>query len=114
MSYNAPSHPDDLPTPHNLDPEQIRALALNGATDEEIADLLRCSMTDLAPFEAELKQARAQRRLLIRKKQTAAAADGSASMLTFLGRSELGQCSKPTEESPDDPWPQPQLDPKVG
>src|SRR5580700_9372602 len=97
----------------SIDPQQVRALALGGATDTEIADFIGSSETELqrqcGPL---LRQARAARCISLRKKQTAAAIDGSVNMLTFLGKHELGQTDRQSDNNDDRP--EPQLDTKVG
>lgn len=94
-----------------IDPQQVRGLALSGATDGEIADYLGISPQALRlQFGPGLIQARAARCISLRKRQTVIAADGSVPMLIFLGKHELGQI----ERAIDDERPQPQMDPKVG
>lgn len=93
--------------------DQIRNLAIQGATDRDIGELLGIDFDQLADqFGEVLIQARALRRVSLRKKQTAVAIGGNASMLSLLGKHELGQTQ--TSAAPDDDWPEPQLDPKVG
>jgi hypothetical protein len=99
---------DDNP---QIDPQQLRGLAMTGATDQEIADFLQCPMERLQPFAALLTQARANRHIALRKKQFALAVEGSTSMLIFLGKHELGQTD---QANSNDDWPEPQLGPKVG
>jgi hypothetical protein len=93
--------------------EQIRNLAVQGATDRDICEFLGMDeMEFVEKFCEILIPARAQRRISLRKKQTAAAIEGNASILMLLGKHELGQTS--TSARADNPWPEPQLDPKVG
>jgi len=93
--------------------EHIRNLALQGATDRDICEFLDIDETELArEFGEMLIHARAQRRISLRKKQTAVAIEGNASMLSLLGKHELGQT--PTSAGADNSWPEPQLDAKVG
>jgi hypothetical protein len=93
--------------------EQIRGYALLGATDLDICELLDMSEAQLAEeFGDMLVQARAQRRISLRRKQTAVAIEGNSSMLSLLGKHELGQTQ--TFAAADNDWPEPQLDPKVG
>jgi hypothetical protein len=95
-----------------IDSQQVRGLALSGATDGEIADFFNCTVqTLLQQFGAVLIQARATRYVSLRKRQTIAAADGNIPMMIFLGKHELGQVERSNH---DDGWPQPQMDPKVG
>jgi hypothetical protein len=91
---------------------QIRSLALHGAKDRDIADYLGISLADLQKYDEVLIVARATRRITFHKKQTALAIEGNTSMLSLLGKHELGQTQTPADA--DDDWPEPQLDPKVG
>ncbi|MGD0771049.1 MAG: hypothetical protein ABSB42_22925 [Tepidisphaeraceae bacterium] len=91
---------------------EIHKLAINGATNRDISELLKIGEPELEErFGALLVEARAERRVMLRKLQNAAAQKGNAGILTLLGKHELGQ-TKPGAS--DDHWPEPQLDPKVG
>jgi len=95
-----------------IDSQQVRALALAGANDGEIADFFSCTVqTLLQQFNPVLIQARATRYVSLRKRQTIAAADGNITMMIFLGKHELGQVERSIH---DEGWSQPQMDPKVG
>jgi hypothetical protein len=83
-----------------IDSQQVRGLALSGATDGEIADFFTCTVQTLL-----------QRYVSLRKRQTIAAADGNITMMIFLGKHELGQVERSIH---DDGGSQPQMDPKVG
>jgi hypothetical protein len=99
---------DDL-----INEQRIRGLALTGALDQEIADELGWNVAELLErFGAVLKQARATRRIQLRRRQTAQALEGkgNTTMLTFLGRHELGQ----NDRSDDAGNSQPPMDAKVG
>jgi hypothetical protein len=61
-------------------------------------------------YGEEILETRAKRHVALRKKQTEVALNGSPNLLMFLGKHELGQNDRKT----DDDWPEPQLDPKVG
>jgi hypothetical protein len=101
-----------MPEIPQIDPQQVRGLALSGATDGEVADFFSITVEVLRQnFGAILVQARAARRISLRKRQTVVAADGSVPMLTFLGKHELGQIDRVIH---DDDRPEPQMDPKVG
>jgi hypothetical protein len=94
-----------------IDPQQVRGLALGGATDGEIAEFCGVTVEALrAQVGAVLILARATRCISLRKRQTVIAADGSVPMLIFLGKLELGQIDRAI----DDERAQPQMDPKVG
>jgi hypothetical protein len=95
----------------SIDEEQIREMASTGAPDYEIADAIGWNVNDLlSRFGPVLKQARATRALTLRKKQTEVALGGNSSLLTFLGKYDLGQ-----NDRRDDFYdPEPLMDPKVG
>jgi|HubBroStandDraft_1064217.scaffolds.fasta_scaffold265737_2 hypothetical protein len=94
-----------------IDEQQIRGMAITGATDQEIADAIGWTVADLiAKFGAAMKQTRAKRAVSLRRKQSEVAFDGSTSMLSHLGRCELGQSDR-SGDANDFPSP---LDPKVG
>jgi hypothetical protein len=96
----------------NDDYQLIRQMVHAGATDQEIADSQGWKLDELREcFADQLRQARAARRIALRKKQTAIALEGNVGMLIFLGKHELGQDDR---INPEDDDPQPQLDPKVG
>jgi hypothetical protein len=93
--------------------EKISQLAIDGATDEEICAVHPITVLQLRKrFGAVLKEARARRRLSLRRLQNAAAKKGSAGILSLLGKNELGQDGR--KRTGVDRWPEPQLDPKVG
>jgi hypothetical protein len=92
--------------------EELRRLASVGATDRDICEYLGLAESELEKEFSELMiHARAARRISLHKKQTVLAIDGNASMLSFLGKHELGQTQTPAA---DDDWPEPRLGPKVG
>jgi hypothetical protein len=114
-----PESPDDPPQAQLEDPTappdlatRIRGLAMTGATDSEICDFLTISPAQLAPFGTVLKQRRAARAISIRKKQTDVALEGNTTLLTFLGKHELGQADRTTDQPLERS--EPQLDPKMG
>jgi hypothetical protein len=93
--------------------DAIKKLVMDGATDQEICDLHDLSWETLSSkFGQTITAARAERRLWLRRLQNEAAAKGSASILSLLGKYELGQTTQ--KDSADEAWPEPQLDPKVG
>ena len=98
---------------HEPTNDEIKQLVLDGATDQEICDLHNISWETLSTkFGNIITSARAERRLSLRCLQNKAAEKGIASILTLLGKHELGQTTQ--KDSADDAWPEPQLDPKVG
>jgi hypothetical protein len=95
----------------SIDEQQVRGMALTGARNQEIADVLGLDVNKLAArFGLVIKQARASRAMSLRKKQTAVALEGNVPMLTFLGKHDLGQ----NDRSDDFFDPEPPMDPKVG
>jgi hypothetical protein len=91
---------------------QIHGQVFYGATNRDLCEHFGITQAELeAQYGERLIQWRADRRLLLRKKQTILAVDGNASMLSLLGKHELGQS---TSASSDNPWPEPQLDYKMG
>ena len=91
---------------------EIQKLAVNGATNRDICEILKIDEGELEKrFGQLLVEGRAQRRMALRKLQNAAAKKGNAGILTLLGKHELGQ-TKPGASV--ERWPEPQLDPKVG
>jgi ABC-type transport system involved in cytochrome bd biosynthesis fused ATPase/permease subunit len=97
--------------PLSAEIQQARSLALSGATNQEIAQLLGVDLPTLqAKYGDDISETRAKRRVALRKKQTEVALQGASNLLMFLGKHELGQNDRKT----DDDWPEPQLDPKVG
>lgn len=98
---------------NNVDETQIRQLAIDGATDREICEIHGLNETGLQErFGAMLVEARAQRRMFLRKLQNAAAKKGSAGILSLLGKHELGQGRITSDGEVDEP--EPGLEPKVG
>jgi hypothetical protein len=94
-----------------IDEQKIRAMALCGASDQEIAEALQLPAGDLrGRFEMSLIEARATRRVSLRRRQTNMAAEGNVTMLVFLGKQELGQFDRPAGAGDAEP----QMDPKVG
>jgi hypothetical protein len=101
-----------LPEP-GIDDEAIRKAAAAGATDRDIMDIYGCTREYLHQhFGLLLLTTRALRRMTLRTLQTKLAIKGNASMLSLLGKCELGQnahAAKTTERIPE-----PQLDYKMG
>jgi hypothetical protein len=94
-----------------IDEQKIRAMALSGASDQEIADCLHLLAADFRErFARLLSEARGTRHVSLRRRQTNAAAEGNVTMLIFLGKQELGQFDRPAGAADAEP----QLDPKVG
>jgi hypothetical protein len=96
-----------------IDEETVRQMAINGATDEEISLIHQVDESHLCKkFGKLLVEARAQRRVMIRQLQNAAAKKGNAGILSLLGKHELGQARTSPAGEPDEP--EPELEPKVG
>lgn len=90
----------------DIDEDKVAGLAFDGASDREIGDILGCDHKTVANrFSPILRKKRAERRLGLRKAQTAAALDGNGTMLVWLGKQELEQrdsiqVQQSTEEKP--------------
>ena len=94
-----PPSPDDL-TPARPTPAAVQAYAYYGCTDPEIADRFGLAEADVrGQFAAALSVGRGQRAFALRRAQTELAIGpagggkpaGHATLLTWLGRNELGQ-----------------------
>ncbi len=105
------AEPDD---PSEALGREIHKLALNGATNRDISEVLKINEVALEErFGAVLVGARASRRILLRGKQTEVAVKGgNPAMLSLLGKNELGQGRATTAGKT--PRPEPELEPKVG
>jgi hypothetical protein len=95
-----------------IDPVKVQDLASIGATDAEIADYFGRSVGVIRrKFIKRLKVGRARRQISIRQAQNKSAlVDNNATLLTWLGKNELGQTQKPVHKY----RPEPRLGPKVG
>jgi hypothetical protein len=90
------SEADQASTVPMITPKQVEKLAYAGATDAEIADRFLLDESVVAnDYRPVLRVARAVRRMQIRGAQFNVATKGNASMLTWLGRNELGQSLNP-------------------
>jgi hypothetical protein len=94
--------------------ELIRKWAYNGAEDRDICEKLGIDERRLLEtFGDFLVETRVNRRLSLRGKQTEIAIKGgNASMLSLLGKHELGQGRAASTGEADEP--EPELEPKVG
>jgi len=94
--------------------EQVRKWAYNGATDRDICEKVGIDERKLLEkFGELLVETRVNRRLSLRGKQTEIAIKGgNASMLSLLGKHELGQGRASAAGEVDEP--EPRLEPKVG
>jgi hypothetical protein len=96
-----------------IDEQRVRSAAMAGATDQEIADYFERPVEEVRnEFAAVLKQARAARAILLRKKETSVALEGNVSILQFLGKLELGQTDR--RETFENEWSEPPLDAAMG
>jgi len=88
-----------------LTARRVEQLAFAGASDAEIADRFLVDPSDIATrYREVLRVARALRRISLRGLQYDAAKKLNASMLTWLGKNELGQSlspAKPGEAMPE-------------
>jgi hypothetical protein len=101
-----------MPKLDPIDPEKVQSLAAAGATDTDIAEYFRRSVATIQRrFAKRLLAGRARRRISIRQAQNKLAlVKGNASMLTWLGKNELGQADRPIVQDE----PEPRMGPKVG
>ncbi len=75
-----------------IDMDAVAKSALNGASDSDIADSLEVSEKYLIRHCRKLlRRVRASRRVHLHRAQFATAMKGNATLLTFLGKHELGQ-----------------------
>jgi hypothetical protein len=78
--------------PYDIDERIVRAMALAGGTNGEIAEFCGCSRTVIEKrFGEILVEARSGRKLRLRQKQYQMAMEGNVTMLIWLGKQELGQ-----------------------
>lgn len=76
----------------NIDPEQVKRLALIQCTVEEMASVLRCDKRTLERrFAAIIKEGRESGRMSLKRKQFELAMGGNVAMLIWLGKQTLGQ-----------------------
>lgn len=85
-----------------LDEERIGRLAFAGCKNSEIAHILGCDDETLKNnYSPILDKKRAERKAALRSKQTERALkDGEIAMLIFLGKNDLEQTDKQTQEIP--------------
>jgi len=89
----------------------VESFAYAGCTDREIADRFLVDESVIRrDFGPVLTATRALRKFTVRRAQFDAARDGNATMLTWLGRNELGQSLSPQQPLE----PEPVLEEKVG
>jgi hypothetical protein len=87
----------------------------NGVSDQDLCEIYNLEPEDLqSRFGKTLSKARAQRRAKLHELQTDAAEKLSATLLTHLGRHELGQNTKTVSDDEGRKYPEPILEPKVG
>lgn len=79
----------------DIDESVVAQMAFDGASNREIGDILGIDHKTVANrFSPLLNKKRAERRVGLRKAQTAAALAGDKTMLVWLGKQELGQTDK--------------------
>lgn len=82
----------------------VEKYALGGGTDREIAERFLVDEKQLRDRYGEvLRVARALRQLTLRSHQFSVACKGNPSMLTWLGRNELGQSLNPNQPGEAEP-----------
>lgn len=81
-----------MPRQYNIDERIVRAMALVGGTNGEIAAHFGCSETLIQKRYGEMiREARASRKIRLRQRQYQKALEGDTGMLIWLGKQELGQ-----------------------
>jgi len=84
-----------------LDEERIGRLAFAGCKNSEIAHILGCDDETLKNnYSPILDKKRAERKAALRAQQTERALKGDIPMLIFLGKNELEQTDRQTQEIP--------------
>jgi hypothetical protein len=79
-----------------IDPAEVRKHAKGGSSNVEISHFLGCDEAVIRRrFAKELKQGRAERKMIIRQAQNKLAMEGNATMLIWLGKNELDQRDAP-------------------
>ncbi len=82
---------------YDIDERLVRAMAMSGAQNKEIAEFCGCSPEIIGRrFRDVLSEGRAARKLRLRQRQFQAAMDGEVAMLIWLGKQELGQVDERT------------------
>lgn len=85
----------------SLDEERIGQMAFDGCKNSEIAHCLGCDDETLKNnYSPILDKKRAERKAALRAKQTERALKGDIPMLIFLGKNELEQTDRQTQEIP--------------
>lgn len=83
---------------------QVERLASIFCTNDEIAAVMDCDTRTIERnFAASLKKGRERGRASLRRMQFATARKGSAAMLIFLGKNNLGQSDEPIAVDPNEP-----------
>jgi hypothetical protein len=76
----------------NIDPKEVEGYARLGSPVMEIADYIGVHESTIRRrFRREIRNSRAARRISLRQFQWKEARGGNVTMLTFLGKLELGQ-----------------------
>ena len=87
--------------PIKLDEERIGRLAFSGCKNSEIAHVVGCDDQTLTNnYSPILVKKRAERKAALRAKQTERALKGDIPMLIFLGKNDLEQTDRQTQEIP--------------
>ena len=90
----------------DIDPVQVRKLAMLGCSNREIAKLVGCDEGTIRNrFSAEVELGEARGKMRIRYRQFKRAMDGSDTMLIHLGKNRLGQSDKYDHTSDGKPLP---------
>jgi hypothetical protein len=84
----------------DIDPEEVRELAANGATDTDIGRIVGCTDQTLTNrFRIIIDEARAELRQRLREAQIKCAMKGDRAMLIWLGKQYLDQTDRMTNDT---------------
>lgn len=87
----------------NIDPDQVRRLAMINCTNAEIASVVGCSTDTIERrFAAVIKEGREQGRSSLKRMMWEAAQKGNISMMIFLSKQMLGYSDKLTQQVTSD------------
>lgn len=87
----------------NIDPDQVRRLAMINCSNAEIASVVGCSTDTIERrFAAVIKEGREQGRSSLKRMMWEAAQKGNISMMIFLSKQMLGYSDKLTQQVTSD------------
>lgn len=83
----------------NIDPDQVRRLAMINCSNAEIASVVGCSTDTIERrFAAVIKEGREQGRSSLKRMMWEAAQKGNITMMIFLSKQMLGYSDKLTQQ----------------